>query len=191
MKRYRILLVDDDPLVLTGIRKDLESGGYEVETAADGEAAIEILEHRFFEVVITDLIMGKADGIKVLKKAKSTNPETMVIILTGYGNMTSAIDALRLDADDYMLKPCEPEEMFFRITRSIEKLETNRKVKLYETLLPVCCVCNKIRDDIGKEPGTGDWMGIQQYLWKRGGLSSTSTYCPACAEKAMNELEKE
>jgi CheY-like chemotaxis protein len=102
MRKKRILLVDDDPHILTGVAKDLESEGSE-----NGEQAIAWLEKTFFDVVITDLVMQPMDGIDVLKKAKALNPETKVIVLTGYGGMTSAIDALRLNADDYLLKPCE------------------------------------------------------------------------------------
>jgi DNA-binding response OmpR family regulator len=112
----------------------------------------------------------------------------MVIILTGYGNMSSAIDALRLNADDYMLKPCEPAELNFRISRCLEKLETERRIRLYENMLPVCCVCKKIRDDRGKEPGSGEWIPLEKYLYDKAGLETTSTYCPICARKAMDQL---
>ena len=80
----------------------------------------------------------------------------MVIVLTGFGDMLSAIEALRSQADDYMLKPCESGEMFFRVERCLEKLELARKIHLYQKILPMCCVCKKIRDDTGKVPGRGD-----------------------------------
>lgn len=191
MKKYSILLVDDDPYIIRGVGKDLESEGYQVTTANGGEKAIEILGETTFDVVITDLIMEPLDGIDVLKRAKARNPETMVMILTGFGDMTSAIEALRLNADDYILKPCEPEEMHFRVSRCLEKLELRRKIKAYETILPVCCVCKKIRDDSGREPGTGEWLSVEQYMWTKAGLASSSTYCPACAEKVKEQLKQE
>jgi len=122
------------------------------------------------------------NGIDVLKKSKELNPETMVIVLTGFGDMGSVIDALRWDADDYLLKPCEPEEMYFRISRCLEKLEFKRKIMVYEDILPVCCVCKKIRDDSGMERGTGEWISIEKFIHDKGGMVITSTYCPACAE---------
>jgi len=67
--------------------------------------------------------------------AKQLSADTMVIILTGYSDMTSAIDALRLNADDYLLKPCEPEEIFFRISNCVEKLGFKKKIKIYENIL--------------------------------------------------------
>ena len=190
MRKHTILLVDDDPFILTGIGQNLESEGYEVTTAENGETALELLEKSVYDLVITDLVMEKIDGIQILKKAKEISTEIMVIILTGYGDMTSAIDALRLNADDYMLKPCQTEEMNFRVAACLEKLELSRKLKLYEQILPVCCVCKKIRDDEGKEPGSGRWMPVDQYLWKKARLSISSTYCPHCASNAMKELNE-
>jgi DNA-binding NtrC family response regulator len=189
MRKKRILLVDDDPHILTGVSKDLESEGYEVTTSENGKQAIAWLEKTSFDVVITDLVMQPMNGIDVLKKAKALNPETKVIVLTGYGDMTSAIDALRLNADDYLLKPCEPEEIHFRVLRCLEKLELDRKLKLYETMLPVCCSCKKIRDDSGREPGTGEWMSVEKYVHTKAGLEITSTYCPECAQKFREEFE--
>lgn len=190
MRKYSILLVDDDPFILTGVGQNLESEGYQVTTAESGEIALDLLNKSVFDLVISDLVMDKIDGIQVLKKAKKINPETMVIILTGYGDMTSAIDALRLDADDYMLKPCQPDEMNFRVAACLDKLELSRKIKLYERILPICCVCKKIRDDAGREPGTGKWMPVDKYLWKKARLSISSTYCPSCADDAMKALDK-
>jgi DNA-binding response OmpR family regulator len=181
MRKYAILLVDDDPIITAGTGSDLEEMGYAVTTANSGEAAIELLHNSFFDLVITDLVMAPINGMDVLKKSKEINPETMVIVLTGFGNMTSAIDALRSDADDYLLKPCEPEEMYFRVSRCLEKLELKRKIKLYEDILPVCCVCKKIRDDRGRERGTGEWVPVEKFVHDNAGMVITSTYCPACA----------
>jgi len=188
MRKYQILLVDDDPFILTGIGKDLESSGYDVATAKSGERAIELMEKRPFDMVITDLVMDRVDGLKVLKTAKAINPGTIVLILTGYGDMGSAIDALRLDAEDYLLKPCEPDALKLRVARYFERLELKRKLKLYETILPVCCVCKKIRDDNGLEPGTGKWMTVENYIWQKAGITPTSTYCPECAAATRKEI---
>lgn len=189
MRKLHILLVDDDPFILTGIGKDLSGEGYAVTTADSGERAIELMNKTHFDLVITDLVMDRIDGIQVLKAAKTKGPETMVLILTGYGDMGSAIDALRLDADDYMLKPCEPDEMKFRVSRCFERLELARKLKLYEKMLPICCVCKKIRDDGGREPGTGPWMSVEKFVWEKAGIAPTSTYCPHCADAAKKRWD--
>jgi YesN/AraC family two-component response regulator len=189
MRKYRILLVDDDIFILTGIAKDLESEGYNITTADNGSRAIELLKVHDFDLVITDLVMDTVDGIQVLAFAKEHNPDTMVIILTGYGDLDSAIDAIRAGTDDYMLKPCEPEEMYFRVSRCIEKIELKNRLKSYENILPVCCVCKSIRDDSGSQPGKGRWVSVEKYIHSKGKMDITSTYCPECARKAMEEID--
>ena len=188
MQEYSILLVDDDPFITKATGDDLKRKGYGVTTADSGEKAIELLENATFDLIITDLVMESIDGIGVLKRAKEIRPETMVMILTGFGGMASAIDALRFGADDYMLKPCESEEMYFRVSNCLEKLELKRKIKLYENILPVCCVCKKIRDDSVKVPNTGNWTQMENYIRDKGEVEVSSTYCPECAKKAKEEL---
>ena len=187
MKKYSILLVDDEPIITVVIGSALEEKGYEVTTADSGERAVELLNQSSFDLVITDLVMAPVNGIGVLKKSKEINPEAMVIILTGFGDITSAIDALRLDADDYMLKPCEPEEMYFRVSRCLEKLELKRKIMGYEHILPVCPICKKIRDDSGKGDGGRQWMSMEKYIHDKAKMNIKSTYCPACAGE-FNQL---
>ena len=188
MKKYNILLVDDDDLILKSLGPALEGRGYEVATSDNGAEAIEMIAGSHYDMVITDLVMTPVDGLEVLKKSKEIRPEILVIILTGFGDMGSSIDALRLDADNYMLKPCEPEELYFRVSNCFRKLELRRKVKLYEKILPVCCQCKKIRDDADREPGTGRWMAVEEYIRDRAKVDVTSTYCPECAQKLRDEI---
>jgi len=190
MKRYNLLLVDDDPFILDGLGEDLENRGYQVTRAASGERAVALLETSDFDLVITDLVMGATDGIQVLKKTKELNSDIKVIILTGYGDMISAIEALRSQADDYMLKPCESEEMMFRVKNCLANLEMTRKINLYQKILPMCCVCKKIRDDKGREPGKGEWIAVEKFIHDRASLDITSSYCPECARKTMDAFAK-
>ena len=190
MKQNNLLLVDDDPFILEGIGADLELNGYRVTRASSGELAVDLLEKMDFDLVITDLVMETTDGIQVLMRAKEIKPDTQVIILTGYGDLNSAIKAMRNQADDYLLKPCESQEMIFRVKNCLEKQEMSRKIKLYQKILPMCCVCKRIRDDSGKKPGTGDWVKIEQYIHEKADLDITSSYCPHCAQKTMAEFSK-
>jgi len=189
MDTYKILLVDDDPFILQSIASALEQEEYYVATAGNGKKAIELLEENNFDLVLTDLVMDPIDGIGVLKSVKEKNSDTMVIILTGFGDLISAIDALRLDADDYLLKPCEPEELSFRISSCLEKLELKRKVSAYETLLPVCCVCKSIRDDAGRDVGAGEWISVEEYLLTKSKIAISPTYCPECINKELESLK--
>ena len=128
-----ILLVDDDRSVLRAISPFLESNGYHVTTSETGEYATELVRKWNFDLIISDLVMEKVDGFQVLKWAKKQNEDTMVIILTGYSDINLTIDALRIGADDYLLKPCEPEVMLFRVKRCLEKKDTKEKIKVAET----------------------------------------------------------
>ena len=140
MKNKSILLVDDEPLILDTLARDLttESPHFEVHTAASGEEAIARLEERFWHLVIADLVMPGLDGFQVLKAAKGNSLVTMVIILTGYADMQFAIDALRLGADDFLQKPCDTDELLFRMSNCFIKQDLLLKVQLYENILPVC-----------------------------------------------------
>ena len=186
MKEHRLLLVDDDPFILEGIGEDLESNGYQVTCASSGESAVELLESNHFDLVITDLVMASTDGIQVLKKTKELNSDIQVIILTGFGDIDSAVEALRSQADDFLLKPCESQEMLFRVKNCLEKQELTRKIKLYQKILPMCCVCKKIRDDTNRQPGTGEWITIEKFINEQAHLDITSSYCPDCAKKTMD-----
>jgi len=188
MKTYKILIVDDDLLILQAISLSLEQEGYHVVTAVNGEKAIDLIKKNNFDLILTDLVMEPIDGMGVLKKAKELNPESIVIILTGYGDLISAIEALRLNADDYLLKPCEPEELSFRISSCLEKLELKRKIKVFETIVPVCCVCKNIRDDTEDEIGTGKWMPVEEYILTKSKIAVSPTYCPECIKKELENL---
>jgi len=183
--KYTILLVDDEEIILRFLESALTDKGYAITAVISGEEALNILDNKPFDLVITDLVMAPVDGISVLKKSKQMNPEAAVVSLTGFGDMASAIEALRLNADNYILKPCKPEELFDTVSDCLKKVEFRRKIKLYEKILPVCCMCKKIRDDHGREPGTGEWMSVERYMKDKAKIEVTSTYCPVCARKVM------
>ncbi|MBF0100731.1 MAG: response regulator [Desulfobacterales bacterium] len=188
MRDFHILLVDDDPYVIKATAKLLNKRGYYVTSASSGEEALSLLDETGFDLVITDLIMFKIGGLDVLKKAKQKDSETMVIIQTGFGDMGSAIEALRNNADDYILKPCEGDEICFRVERCLDHLRLKRKIKCYEKMIPVCSGCKRIRDDTGKEPGNGEWVDSDTFLFRRAKVDITSIYCPICLEKQREQL---
>jgi DNA-binding NtrC family response regulator len=188
MKNKAILLVDDEEIILKTIGKDLRAEGYDVTTARNGDRAIATLNQHHFDLVVTDLMMEGLDGIQVLKQAKKIDPALPVIILTGYGDMTTAIEALRLGADDYLLKPCDVEELLFRVSGCLDKYELKRKIKLYEGILPICAVCKKIRDDTGKEPGEGVWMTVEAYINAKTGVRFSHGYCKECGKEFLDSI---
>ncbi len=188
MRKESILLVDDEEIILNTLSIFLHHQNYDVTMASTGEEAISLLTKSHFDLLVTDLAMCGIDGIQVLKEVKKISSLIGVIILTGYGDMTSAIDALRLGADDYLLKPCDSEELLIRIERYFEKQDALRKVILYEEILPVCMYCKSIRDDKGTEPGKGSWLKMEEYLHTKSGTAFSHTFCPKCQTQAEKDM---
>ncbi len=129
-KEYSILLVDDNLHILELYEEILSGEGYKLTRAKNGEMAIEALEKQPFDMIITDLNMGKVDGLEVLKRAKELHPETMVIVMTGNTDIEYAIDALRLHADDYILKPFRIPHLLKRVSHCFALLENKKKNKM-------------------------------------------------------------
>jgi DNA-binding response OmpR family regulator len=185
-----VLLVDDDEPILLSLGNYLARNSFDVQTAASGESALSLFRNATFGLVITDLVMGGISGIEVLQEIKKINSETDVFILTGQGDMTRAIDALRLGAADFLLKPCDADELILRMERVLEKQEAQRKIKVYEKFLPICVYCKKIRDDTGARPGTGRWLQLEEYLSQKSGVELTHGCCPECYGRVLKNWQR-
>lgn len=135
MEKGRILLVDDEDVIRAVLSRELQLKNYYVQGAADGREALVLLQSYRFDAVITDLNMPGVDGITLLKAAKKLPKPIAVLILTGYGDLGSAIDALRLGADDYMVKPCDVGELIYRLSRCLEKQDLLVQLKQQNTKL--------------------------------------------------------
>jgi DNA-binding NtrC family response regulator len=98
----------------------LTAAGHEVQEAANGNAAIERLHEQYFDVVVSDLKMGGSDGIDVLRSAKALHPSASVILMTGFGSVTTAVEAMKHGAFDYVQKPFEVEEMEVKVEKALE-----------------------------------------------------------------------
>ncbi len=117
-----ILIVDDEKSLLDLLSVVFKKEGYGVKTASSGVQAHEILEKEAIDLVITDIKMPQTSGMDVLKFAKGLNPETPVILITAYGSIKQAIDALKAGALDYVVKPFDVEELKILVARGLEKL---------------------------------------------------------------------
>ncbi len=121
MEKQSILIIDDEALILDTMSKDLADQGYQVDTAENGEEGILKFRKTRHDLVITDLIMEGVNGIEVAKEVKELKPDTKIIFVTGYGTRTSAIEALRLGASDFFLKPYSRNELFERVAACFEE----------------------------------------------------------------------
>ena len=120
MSRERILVADDHDSLRRGIARALSESGHDVEEADSGNAAIEQLHKGQFDVVVCDLKMGDSDGMEVLRTAKALQPTTAIILMTAFGSVQTAVEAMRVGAFDYVQKPFEIEEMEFKIDKALE-----------------------------------------------------------------------
>jgi len=116
----RILVVDDHDSLRKGLVKALSNAGHDVEEAANGTVAIERLQDSQFDVVLTDLRMGGADGLDVLRTASKVQPNAAVILMTAFGSIHTAVEAMKIGAVDFVQKPFEIEEMELKIDKAIE-----------------------------------------------------------------------
>ena len=117
---FRILVVEDEPSIRTQLEESLREAGYQAEGAPDGKAATGLLLERSFDLVLSDIRMPSMSGIELLRRVGETSPETMVILMTAFGGMESAIEALRLGAVDYLVKPFKHDELIARVGRLAE-----------------------------------------------------------------------
>jgi Nif-specific regulatory protein len=116
----RILIADDHDALRRGLARALGEAGHEVDEAANGNAAIARLHEAYFDVVLSDLKMGGSDGLDVLRTTKSLHPSTAVILMTAFGSVTTAVEAMKSGAFDYVQKPFEIEEMEVKIEKALE-----------------------------------------------------------------------
>jgi DNA-binding NtrC family response regulator len=121
MSKAKILVVDDEEIVLKSCRKILERGGHQVSTSLSGQEAFDLMEKEPFDIVITDMKMPGIDGIEVLKKVREKYPDVVVIVITGYSTVQSAVQAMKLGAFDYIPKPFTPDEVLVVIEKAMEK----------------------------------------------------------------------
>ncbi len=115
--RYYLLVVDDEPNTRDGLRQALEREDRVVFTAADGREALDRAQERAFDVVITDLRMPRLDGMQLLEEIKERSADTAVILLSGYGTIETAVEAMRRGALDFITKPVNLDELELRVSK--------------------------------------------------------------------------
>jgi YesN/AraC family two-component response regulator len=189
MKTKSILIVDDEILILKILYRELTLSDMDihVEIASSGKDAMNKIQSKYYDLVVLDINMPEINGFEVLKFIKEKNIYTMVIILTGYADLKYAIEAMRLGSDDFLQKPCDIEELQLRIAKCFEKQELWKKISVYETFLPVCSYCKKIRDDREGKNTKGKWLSLEEFFTPGEGISITHGCCPDCYGRIIKE----
>lgn len=128
-----ILIVDDEKNIRMTLEKSLSSTGYEVETAINGENGLQKLEENEYPVILLDMKLPGINGIEVLRKINENNINTRVIMVTGYGNVETAVEAMKMGAVDYLRKPFKPEEIKDLVKEVFKRYELENRQNEAET----------------------------------------------------------
>lgn len=117
-----ILVVDDEWAIRYSVSKTLQKAGYQVKEAESGEKALESIQSQTFDVVLTDVRMPPGiDGVELVRRIKEEDPDTVVILMTAYPSLATAVEALRLGAHDYLIKPSSSQDIRMSVARGIER----------------------------------------------------------------------
>lgn len=126
----RILLVDDDEVTQTLLKEVLEKEGYDVQLASTGEEAIEFLHNTYYPIIISDIRMIEIDGMAVLRAVRKKSVNSAVILMTGFGSMEGAIEAIQEGAFDYISKPFQMNEFKIVVGRAMKHWESMQNESL-------------------------------------------------------------
>ena len=136
--KTRVLIVDDEKEFVDSLAERLVIRDYDVTTSLNGKDAVEKVKGYNFDVVILDVAMPEMDGIATLREIKQTKPLTEVIMLTGQGTIESAVEGMKLGAYDYLMKPCETEDLVSKLDKAFQRKaeheERIRSVKIADII---------------------------------------------------------
>jgi DNA-binding response OmpR family regulator len=131
-----VLVVDDEGANRYSVSKTLQRVGYVVHDASSGEEALELTEAQDYDVILTDIVMPSGmDGIELLRRIKERQPDAVVILMTGYASLGTAVEALRLGAHDYIIKPSSMQDIRVSVAKGVERARSlKRRRRLLETI---------------------------------------------------------
>jgi len=135
MSLGKILVVDDDSNLLEVIKMRLESSKYDVITSVREDTAIEAVKEQIFDMAIVDLQLADMDGITLMQELKMINPDLPVLILTAYGSIESAVDAIQKGAYSYLTKPFDPRELLLQVERALENRRLASEMKQLKEMI--------------------------------------------------------
>jgi two-component system nitrogen regulation response regulator NtrX len=142
-----ILVIDDERSIRNVLKEILNNEGYKVEESADGEEGLEKFSTKDFDAVLCDIKMPKLDGIEFLQKANELKPEVPIIIISGHGNIDTAVDAVKKGAYDYIAKPPDLNRLLITIRNATEKKVLIKETKSLKSKI------SKVQEIIGKSEG--------------------------------------
>lgn len=125
----RILVVDDEVSISKSIKRILETDGYRVESADTGEKGLAMIEASQYDLVLLDLRLGDMDGLEILRQVKEKSPDQLVIMVTGFANVASAVEAMKRGAYDYIQKPFNADELKLAVEKALQTVSLRKEVE--------------------------------------------------------------
>lgn len=153
LPKVKIVVADDEESVRWTLKKALERSGYAVLTVADGKAAVETAERVGADLVLMDIKMPTVDGLEALSLLRERNPDTMVIVMTAFGSLQAAVEAMKRGAYDYITKPFDFEELTLLVRRALEVKTLTKELNRLKTRL-------KDRQELDEIVGTSQSMQL-------------------------------
>ena len=132
----RILVIDDDPGVRESMSRMLRGAGYTVQSAGDGEEGFDLARGDAFDVILSDMRMPGLSGIDVLRKLRDVNVDASFIVMTGFGTVDTAVEAMKLGAVDFVQKPFFRDELLMRVRAAADRRQLARQVTLLQRQIP-------------------------------------------------------
>ena len=130
----KILVVDDEPSVVDVFSQYLTGAGYRVQSAANGKEALDVFKKDQFQLVITDIEMPEIDGMALIDRIKAVNKDVVVIVVTGYGTIERAVEAIKKGAYDFLEKPLSFKALDMVVNRALERYFIYKKLRMFRTL---------------------------------------------------------
>jgi DNA-binding NarL/FixJ family response regulator len=158
MKNKSILVVDDEDSIRISLKSMLEKESFKVETASTSSIALEKLKNYHYDIILTDIMMNDFSGIQLLQNIREKYSGVLVLLMTGYASIDTAIDALRSGASDYIIKPCSKKKILSSIKNALKKNTSYKDIKTSQNIR------NSFKVLSGKKPLTKKELIICEYL---------------------------
>lgn len=154
MTNASVLVVDDEAAIRYSVSKTLQRVGYDVREAESGEQALAMMKTQAFDVVLTDIRMPNGiDGVELVRRIKDADPDTVVVLMTAYPSLSTAVEALRLGAHDYLIKPSSSQDIRQSVARGVERANNlKRRRSLLDTIRSNIVELSRSNEDLAPAP---------------------------------------